>query len=736
MNPLKTSEIARRLAEREDIEPPEGLLEKIKAEIPAALPVAPLRPRIIEKIDRPRTPRRQVWLMAASVAAALGGGVLALHVMRSSPPAELALQERAPEKTGSRSAAVPSLPRGEEPAPALDQAPAERDAEESRKALQELGYLSKSVPPVEVPAAAPPPPPPPPAPKLRQQPAPLEAPAAPAPAQEVEGGVEGGVPGGVVGGVAGGVAGGVPGGAVGGAQHEVYGGTPGPVVQKDEDGTTLLRRAAGRLDVQRISRQEKEKKQNAAAPSTGGTAEPNDKPYGDVFFESAGVNPFIDTEDDRLSTFGLDVDTGSYTVARRYLRDGHLPPAESVRAEEFVNFFSYGDPAPARGDFALRAEGAPTPFATGPQYRLLRFNLRAREVAPENRKPAVLTFVIDVSGSMNMENRLGLVKKALSLLLDQLRASDRVGLVIYGDRGQVLLEPTSDHEAIRRAIGRLAPGGSTNAEEGLTLGYDLAGTFYRPGASNRIILCTDGVANVGRTGPQPILERIGREARKGIELTALGFGMGNYNDVLLEQLADKGDGRYAYIDDEDEARRVLVEELTGTLQTIAKDAKVQVDFNPAAVSRWRLIGYENRDIADEKFRDNSVDAGEIGAGHNVTALYEVKLKPEVMGGQKIATLHLRFRVADTGEIRETARDLRVADLSPTWEQASRGFRLASLVGELAEVLRGSYWAKSVDLSDLASRTRKVAAEMVDSPRAIDILDFARMVEEAARLKRK
>jgi Ca-activated chloride channel homolog len=715
MNPLKTSEIARRLAEREEVEPPQGLLEKIKAEIPAALPAMPRR--IIEMPER--RPQRKVWLMAASVAAALGGGALALHLMQSSPSPELALQERPSEEREQplqgesaqqdRSAppapAVPPLALREDAAGDAEGKGAANDATAAKEEqMRSLGYLSQPAQPVEVPQTVP-------------------APAAPEPPMEVEGGVEGGVAGGVVGGVVGGV----PSGAVAGngpLRAEA------PLLSRDNKMLKDKRgnRAAPKPALQAAQAPQK----TAAAPSTGGNAEPNDQAYGDVFFESAGVNPFIDTEDDRLSTFGLDVDTGSYTVARRYLRDGHLPPQAAVRVEEFVNYFSYGDPPPARGDFALRAEGAPSPFAAGPQYRLLRFNLRAREVDAENRKPAVLTFVVDVSGSMDRENRLVLVKKALGLLLGQLHGSDKVGLVIYGDRGQVLLEPSSDREAIRRAIDRLAPGGSTNAEEGLTLAYDVAGRAFRPGAINRIILCTDGVANVGNTGPESILKRIGAEARRGIELTSLGFGMGNYNDVLLEQLADKGDGRYAYIDDLDEARRVLVEELTGTLQTIARDAKVQVDFNPAVVSRWRLLGYENRDIADEKFRDDTVDAGEIGAGHNVTALYEVKLKPGASGGQTIATLHLRFRAADTREIQETTRELRVADLASSWEMASPRFRLAALVAELAEVLRGS--AKGISLDALAKQARRVAAELVDSPRALDILDFARLVEDAARLK--
>jgi Ca-activated chloride channel family protein len=449
-----------------------------------------------------------------------------------------------------------------------------------------------------------------------------------------------------------------------------------------------------------------------------------------VYAKSVGINPFVDTAADRLSTFGLDVDTASYTVTRRYLSDGNLPAPSSVRVEEFVNFFDYGDAPPARGDFAIKAEGAPSPFTQGERYRLLRFNLRARQIKTEHRRPAVLTFVVDVSGSMDQENRLGLVKQSLSLLLDQLHPTDRVGLVVYGDDAKLLLEPTNDREAVRQAIERLRPEGSTNAEAGLLLGYEVAVRNFRFNAANRILLCSDGVANVGHTGPRAILGQIEREARRGIELSTLGFGMGNYNDHLMEQLADHGDGRYAYIDTLDEARRVLVEELTGTLQTIAKDAKVQVEFNPRVVARYRLIGYENRDIADERFRDDRVDAGEIGASHSVTALYEIELRPDVPRDGLVAALHLRYRTPEIGNQTETVRKLSVAELAPSWEKASPGFRLAAVVAQLAEILRQSPWAKG-DLNEVARQARTAAGELGKSTKAAELADLA---EKAARIK--
>lgn len=701
MSRLNERDIARKLAERENFEPPAGLLDKIKSEIPPTITVGTEVPGAER---RSPMATKQRWLIAASVVAMAGAGLVALQVREQAAPL---VQERVEE----RAAAAPSreaAPAAPPPAPSktVEAEPVAADEQKERKeeaAVEQDAALSQDLD-AEVQEIAPPPPPPPP---MAAKPMPQEmrrrqelkdlgyAPSAPAPVAEpvmiaedlpmVEGGVEAGVASGVVGGV--------PGGVVGG----VVGGTPGlysKSVQTD------------RINV--------------------------GHPYPDVRYKSAGVNGFEDTAKDRLSTFGLDVDTASYTVARRYLTDGNLPDARSVRVEEFVNFFDYGDAPPSRGDFAIRAEGAPSPFTQGPQYRLLRFNVRGRVVDPANRRPVVMTFVIDVSGSMDMENRLGLVKQSLSLLLDQLKPTDRIGLVVYGSEARLLLEPTHDREAVRQAIGRLQPEGSTNAEAGLMMGYEVAIRNFRQNASNRIILCSDGVANVGRSGPQAILGQIGREARRGIELSTLGFGMGNYNDHLMEQLADKGDGRYAYIDTIDEARRVLVEEVTGTLQTIAKDAKVQVEFNPAVVAHYRLLGYENRAIADERFRDDKVDAGEIGAGHSVTALYEVELKPSAPAGGLIATLHLRYRTPVVGNQTETARGIRLSDLAPSWEKASPGFRMAASVAAFAEILRESPWAKGM-LSDVAREIRSASAALPKSTqeRARELGD---LVGRAGRIK--
>src|SRR5215211_17714 len=354
----------------------------------------------------------------------------------------------------------------------------------------------------------------------------------------------------------------------------------------------------------------------------------NREPY-DMFFQDYGVNPSIDTEDDNLSTFALDVDTGSYTIMRNYLSEGNLPPSESVRVEEYVNYFDQGYPSPpAHQAFGIYLDGAPSPFTQTERYQMLRVGIQGYQVPVEERKDASLTFVIDVSGSMDMDNRLGLVKRSLEILVEQLRPRDRVSIVVYGSDARVILEPTSgsDKGRILEAIYSLHPEGATNAEAGIRLGYQMAMYAYKTEAINRVILCSDGVANVGMTGPDAILEEVRHYVEDGqyrVTLTTIGFGMDNYNDVLMEQLADNGDGFYAYVDDMRESRRLFIDQITGTLQTIAMDAKIQVDFNPEVVMRYRLVGFENRALADDEFRDNSVDAGVIGAGHRVPALSTV-----------------------------------------------------------------------------------------------------------------
>lgn len=434
-------------------------------------------------------------------------------------------------------------------------------------------------------------------------------------------------------------------------------------------------------------------------PAHGGTAIVNGEPYDAMFFKSYGTNPFVDTEDDHLSTFAIDTDDASFIMARSYLERGNLPPAEAIRVEEFINHFDYGYKAPRREPFQIYLEGGPSEF--GQNSQMLKIGIKGRQIESEDRKPANLIFVIDVSGSMNRENRLGLVKRALRMLVDELNYDDNVGIVVYGSHGEILLEPTSiyNRHRILRAIDNLHPDGSTNADEGLRLAYNMADRYFEEGKINRIILCSDGVANVGLTSADDLLKRIKKYANQGITLSAIGFGMGNYNDILMEKLGNKGNGYYAYVDDLNEAHRIFVENLTGSLEVIARDVKIQVDFDPDVVRSYRLLGYENRDVDDNKFRDDREDGGEIGAGHEVTALYEIKLRREA-DKNRLGNIYIRYKDPDSFEVDEIKVPIKRSIFSRTFRSCSEQFKLAAVAAEFSEILRKSYWAKNSSLTDL------------------------------------
>ena len=464
----------------------------------------------------------------------------------------------------------------------------------------------------------------------------------------------------------------------------------------------------------------------------GGSGTVNDAAYDLTFFQHHGVNPFIDTEDDNLSTFAMDVDTASYTVARRFIRDGNLPDPAAVRVEEFVNYFDQDYAPPSDGAFAVHVDGSPSPFG-GDRHWLLRVGLQGKEIAAHARQDATLVFAIDVSGSMAREDRLELVKRSLRLLVDELRPSDEVGIVIYGDRASVLLHPTNGGEkrAILSAIDRLRPGGSTFVEDGVRLAYEMAATRVRFGRITRVLLLSDGVGNVGRTGADAILDRVKFHLNEGVTLTTVGVGMGNYNDILLEQLANDGDGSYHYVDTLAEARNVFVDNLVGTLQNIAKDAKIQVQFNPAVVRSYRLLGYENRAVADQDFRDDSVDAGEVGAGHSVTALYEIKLHDGVDG--PLGMVSVRYEDPDTRRVVEAARTFQRWELETVFAKTSPRFQLAAVVAEYAEILRESYWAQDGNLAHVAAEADRIRWLL---PHDADVVEFAALTREAERLARR
>ena len=475
---------------------------------------------------------------------------------------------------------------------------------------------------------------------------------------------------------------------------------------------------------------------------------PNGAAYNDVFFKDYGTNRFIDTRDDHLSTFGMDVDTASYAITRRYLRDGYLPPPEAVRVEEFVNAFDYNYPPPWGKAFAVHIEGAPSRFGEGghlrlprdrkrlrlprdaEQLQLLRIGIQGRVVSDENRKDAMLTFVIDVSGSMAIENRLELVKGALTLLVEELRPRDKVAIVAYSTRARIVLPHTGieGREGILAAIHSLVPEQATNVDEGLRLGYSLALRNPKIGGINRVILCSDGVANVDATDPDVILRKVRGHVAEGITLTTIGVGLKNFNDVLLEQLADNGNGSYAYVDTLNEAKRVFVENLTGTLQLIAKDAKVQVDFNPQIVSRFRLLGYENRRLDHEEFRDDRADGGEIGSGHSVTALYEIKLSEGGRG--HLATVSIRYEDPDTRRPSEINKEIFTTQLKRTFKAASPEFQLAATIAEFAEILRESSWAEDGNLAAVSQSLRDIAPRIHNE----QVDEFRHMVSRATRFK--
>ncbi|GAB1421567.1 VWA domain-containing protein [Anaerolineales bacterium] len=448
---------------------------------------------------------------------------------------------------------------------------------------------------------------------------------------------------------------------------------------------------------------------------------------GEGTFADYGVNPFVNTADDHLSTFAMDVDTASFTLARSYLQNyNQLPPAEAIRSEEFINYFDMDYQAPTDDAFAIYLDAAPSIFGEEGQI-MMRVGIQGKEVAAEDRQSALLIFVIDTSGSMDAPNRLAMAKESLKILVDELREDDRIGIVIYSDIVTAVLEPTpaSDKDTIIEAIDSLHSSGSTYAEAGLRLGYEMAIANMQSDVITRVILLSDGVANVGETGPEGILNRVRNGVEEGVTLSTIGFGMGTYNDVMMEQLANDGNGNYFYIDEIREARRIFSTALTSTLQVIGYDAKIQVDFDPELVDSYRLIGYENRAVADVDFRNDSVDAGEVGAGHNVTALYEVVLKPDAKG--KFATAAIRYQDADTREVVELSSNISTDAILDDLSDASASFRLAVGLAEFSELLRGSYWAEDGDYAsilDLLSPMVKFdanAAELYDLVKIADDL---------------
>ncbi len=420
-------------------------------------------------------------------------------------------------------------------------------------------------------------------------------------------------------------------------------------------------------------------------------------------------NRFLAAEENPLSTFSIDVDGGSYSNVRRFLQSGQLPPAGAVRIEELINYFHYDYPQPVGPDpFSIQTEISSCSW--NPSHQLLMIGLQGKTIPTENLPPSNLVFLIDVSGSMFEPEKLPLVQRSLKLLVDQLREKDRVSLVAYaGNAGLVLAStPGSEKEKIKQAIDRLEAGGSTAGGAGIELAYKIAEQNFMKQGNNRVILCTDGDFNVGPSSDSELDRIIEKEKKTGVFLTVLGYGVGNYKDSKMEKLADEGNGNHSYIDNEMEARKVLINEFGGTLFTIAKDVKLQIEFNPALVQSYRLIGYENRMLNKEDFNNDQKDAGELGSGHTVTALYEIipvgvkndfieKVDPlkyqkknqtvATLNANELATIKFRYKEPTGDESRLIERAVTHAQVEV--ENTSTNFRFVSAVAQFGMVLRNS-----------------------------------------------
>ncbi len=416
-----------------------------------------------------------------------------------------------------------------------------------------------------------------------------------------------------------------------------------------------------------------------------------------------------------VSTFSIDVDTGAYSNVRRMLNAGQVPVRDAVRVEEMINYFSYDYPTPAVHEtpFKVTTEIGPNPWNS--ETRLLHIGIKGYDVDRQNLPPANLVFLVDVSGSMQSADKLGLLKSALKLLTRQLREQDRISLVVYAGASGVVLEPVKGNERakIQRALEGLTAGGRTNGAAGIRLAYQLAEDSFIEKGINRVIIATDGDFNVGTVNFEALIDLIEEKRKSGISLTTLGFGTGNYNDRLMEQLADAGNGNYAYIDTLNEAQKVLVDEMGSTLQTIAKDVKIQIEFNPALVAEYRLIGYENRSLQREDFNNDKVDAGDIGAGHTVTALYEIVLtdgkgqrvdplrygggeKTTSQFGEELAMLRLRYKQPDEGRSRLIENPLYITDIETSLQKTSDRFRFSAAVAGFGQLLRGGKYVDDFD----------------------------------------
>ena len=466
--------------------------------------------------------------------------------------------------------------------------------------------------------------------------------------------------------------------------------------------------------------------QPSSAPQMYAEAKTYDTDYSNEQYNTIVENRFLDVTDEPLSTFSIDVDAASYSNVRRFLNSNTLPPVDAVRIEEMINYFTYDYPQPGKKHpFSITAEVGKCPWNA--DNRLVYIGLQGKKVATDKLPPNNLVFLLDVSGSMNSPNKLPLLKMALKLLVNQLREEDRIAVAVYAGSAGLVLPPTpgSDSRTIIEALDRLQAGGSTAGGAGIQLAYRIAKDNFLKDGNNRVILATDGDFNVGMSSDAELVRLIESKRDNGIYLTVLGFGTGNYKDSKMEQLADKGNGNYAYIDNLLEAKKVLVNEMGGTLLTIAKDVKIQIEFNPENVSAYRLIGYENRRLANRDFNDDTKDAGELGAGTAVTFLYEIipagadeALRPtpelkyqdtevsdEAMQTDELLTIKLRYKQPGGDRSTLTEQVVRKADIVQAMDDTSEAYRFAAAVAGLGQVLRGGKYTGDFGYTEVLALAR-------------------------------
>lgn len=514
-----------------------------------------------------------------------------------------------------------------------------------------------------------------------------------------------------------------------------------PLIDADRtsSGGTITRE-----DIQKMPGRSAEKKQLRSVYLSVKEEEINTESY-----DAIAHNQFESVASAPLSTFSIDVDVASYSNVRRFINQGMLPPKDAVRTEEMINYFYYDYPQPEEEKpFSITTELSACPW--NKKNKLVHIGLQGRKIELEKLPPGNLVFLIDVSGSMDYENKLPLVKKSLRLLVNELREEDKISLVVYAGAAGVVLEstPGDKKDRILSAIEQLTAGGSTAGGAGINLAYKIAKENYLKNGNNRVILATDGDFNVGLSSDEDIVRLIEQKREEGIFLTVLGYGMGNLKDSKMEKLADKGNGNYAYIDNLQEAQRVLVNELGATLFTIAKDVKIQVDFNPAKVKAYRLIGYENRVLAAKDFNDDKKDAGELGAGHSVTALYEIVtsdmetgwpavdklkyqeaiVKPEALSSEEFLTVKLRYK--EPKELTSKLITQTISRETSAIENTSDNFRFSAAVAQFGMILTDSEFKGTADYRSTLGLARNSKGKDMEGYRA----EFTRLVELASRLE--